>query len=402
MDGSDEEEDEEGEATCKKKKPEPKNKSELFAAYSGQGPVKMVQDFMSTRRLFRVAHIILIVSGPLEREFYDDQKAQRERGFVEWSAHRARSNQHWWGTAVEILHTMFSAELPEKMGLPEPLPGREPAANQAGLAEELQELDKAFAFACHLAGNHAWANMQYQYVLPHAMPAYLIKDDRGRRRGVARLESIIKSVCAAEREIKRQGQKAPKKLLQMMNDLAWNRQQLARDCMAHAAQTDFMPGAARPRKLAKKLVEASHSTWGVMESTFAQLRSKGKFMSKASKMSDNTKYALTITCPYAEESGLRPVKPSEKDWLKAWAPEQNKVRQQLMQSLTCVNSVQMPNPALQDAASIAANSKGWKKAGPLSQQHAAAATAYCVSSCRDGWQGISQAWSCHLVGVEAY
>ena len=412
--GTSDEDEDDGSGVEKQKpkavaaKKEPKNKSELFAAYSGQGPVKMVQDFLAGRDLFHSAHVILIISAPLEAEFYADQKSQNDRGFSAWAAKRARGTSHWWNTTLETVHQAFSAELREKVGLPAAMPRREVARNDPSSQKELRLMEKAMAFACHLGGNHTWANLQYQYVLPHAMPAYLISDDAGRRAGVSRLQSITLAVVKLEAHLKSleskktvsgRAKRLPSELANLVRDLAWNRQQLARECMGYAAQTNFRPGANPPRKLARRWVEASHSTWGVMESTFAHLRSRSAFTTKAAKMADFTKYALTLAAPYAKKSGLQPILPDVQDWLQAFSPELLPLRNELMRKLVSVNATTMPKPEMKTAKALLNFSKGWKKAGPLSQQRAAAATYYVVQGAADNWCHVNQAWGCGVSAV---
>jgi hypothetical protein len=119
----DQEEQEEGE--MERNRPAKKkvlSKSELYKAYAGKGPTRMVAEFLVSEPELK-SHAVLIteISAPLESKYVADIKAQQDfQSMRRWNVLRS-SGQSWWETGKEIVARSFSVDLSEKLGICPPL-----------------------------------------------------------------------------------------------------------------------------------------------------------------------------------------------------------------------------------------------------------------------------------------
>ena len=97
-------------------------KSQLYKAYAGKGPTRMVCEFLSECELRQHAILITEISAPLEMKYVHDLRAQ-QGGFetmLQWTADRSLG-QSWWGTAQEIIAASFNLDLVFKLGVTPPM-----------------------------------------------------------------------------------------------------------------------------------------------------------------------------------------------------------------------------------------------------------------------------------------
>ena len=357
----------------------------------------MVRSFMQTRDLQNLAIVLCHVSQPLEEQFYRDQALQCKGAFMEWAVERAWGQDHWWATVCNTLKASFSTTLAERLGqTPAAASTQERAEGIAPwMVQEAEILGKAFHFASHVASYHLWGHLQYHWVLPHALPAYLISDPQQRTTQVASLAGLVKAVSAAEK-LEKNSAKLPEALQRLMRDIGWNRQQLAREAMAYMTQTGFDPNAQALRELASKICGASHSTWGVMESAFSYLQYRVASQTTNEKMADYTRFAYALLNPFAESAGLPQVLPAVKDWLELFSPGMADVRARATAELTSVNSTTMPSPVDQNEHEMLDRTTKlqWKASGPLSHQKSAAAGIYLATHLDSQWEDVGRAWTC--------
>ena len=339
--------------------PEPKTKAELYALFKGRGPIAMVREFMATRDLQNLAIVVCHISQPLEDQFYKDQQEQSSGNYLGWAVNRARGTDHWWATVCSILETCLDSSLSERLGhTPAPL---KTAARADGVSPwllgESRLMKKALDFALVLSSHHFWSNMLYRWTLPHALPAYLIADAQERKDAVNDIRMLVEAVIQAEATLQGLKPRTKQLLRELMSDLGWNEQQLAREAMAYLVRTDFAPDAPEPRALARKICGSSHSTWGVMESAFSYLQYPASSQCKNDKMNEFTSMAYTILSPFAEAAGLPQVFPQPKDWLELFSPSLAGVREKAQSQLTSVNATTMPDPVGKKARDIHDNTQ---------------------------------------------
>ena len=120
----DQEEQEEGEMerNVKPTKNKVLSKSELYKAYAGKGPTRMVAEFLISEPELK-SHAVLVteISAPLESKYVSGIEAQQDfQSMRRWNVLRS-SGQSWWETGKEIVARSFSADLSEKLGISPPL-----------------------------------------------------------------------------------------------------------------------------------------------------------------------------------------------------------------------------------------------------------------------------------------
>ena len=385
-------EDEEGGKTSKQKK-EPGNRAELYAQFKGRGPVAMVRSFLEGRRLQYVAIIICHVSEPLEAQFFRDQGQQCKGAFREWAVQRCRAvDGAWWSTVRELLEAPFDMALAERLGHTQVSTKRRTKA----LLEEQKLSTAAADFGVRLASNHFWANAQYRWTLPHAMPVYLFPDDQDKKNAATMLRNLVKTVVKAEGRLNSAG--TNKALRQMMADVGWHKQQFARELMAYILRQGTDHNSPDLAQLAEKMVGASHSTWGVLESAFSYLRFRSQSQGKSDKLADFTRYCYSILNPYAEEAGLPQFLPDMKDWVRCFSPEHLEERRMAEQKLASANHTTMPRGTTPTEIYAENRDHKWKLAGPLAHQRSSAAGMwlYGNNSRMNPFAHASSAWTCVL------
>ena len=98
------------------------SKTELYKAYAGKGPTRMVAEFLISEPELK-SHAVLVteISSPLESKYVADIKAQQDfQSMRRWNVLRS-AGESWWETGKEIVARSFSADLSEKLGITPPL-----------------------------------------------------------------------------------------------------------------------------------------------------------------------------------------------------------------------------------------------------------------------------------------
>jgi hypothetical protein len=185
-------EDEEAEMADEvRQKPAPRNKSELYRAYSGAGPVDMFNEFLQDRTLQLHAIIICFVADPLENDYSASLEAQKggPGSMTEWAARRADGASAWLRTVALILLVLHGRTLFARLGMAPS--GDQPIPHEfrpAWLEDERSLLAVVFKFVVALSSNVYWSQVMFALCLPHAL-AILLHPVRAKRvGGMARLK----------------------------------------------------------------------------------------------------------------------------------------------------------------------------------------------------------------------
>ncbi|CAK9091682.1 unnamed protein product [Durusdinium trenchii] len=156
---------EEGPAEAPAPPQQPKfTKSQLYKAYAGKGPTKMVAEFLFDLSLRKHAIIIVQCAQPLEDLYDKDLKAQASglEDMIRWAV--ARSSGAWYLTAIDML---------------------------AKAKEEVELLEIAFRYSACLASNLVWRMMIHRFALPGAAVPLLARDPGKRKEAMQFLKRII-------------------------------------------------------------------------------------------------------------------------------------------------------------------------------------------------------------------
>ena len=276
--------------------PEPRNKKDLYKLFGQKGPTVMISKFMKSDALRQTARIIVDISFPLENWYY----WTLERLSEGWHAQCAWASDRAAGSYVDVvlrtLMVLQSPALHDHLRLTPPVHADAvPEAAAPWMVHELKILDKAMAFASNLAEHILWSNLQYWLSIPQIIAGLLHKDRATRARIMEHAEKLVTALLKAENKVSPSGQ-----LKELLQDLAWHKQQLPRETMALLLQHGFSDQNTEVVKLAKRLYTGSPSTKDFLENSFAWLHRKCSVNGFAQKMADATKFAYCITSPYIE------------------------------------------------------------------------------------------------------
>ena len=318
--------------------------------------------------------------------------------FRDWAVGRCKGlGESWWGTVCDTLRAAFHVSLADRLGLSRLGAGMRLKERTSHFNQEQELSQQAMMFATTLASGHFWANVQYRWTLPHAMPVYLIANFEEREAAVNQVQQLVLAVIKTSELV--QSGCASKAVKQMLNDVGWHRSQFPRECMAYIVQSAGDPECPNARAIAEMMVGGSHSTWGVLESAFSYLRFRSQAQSKTEKLADFTRFCYAILNPYAEEAGMPQILPSSRDWLTCFMPENCEARQKGLDTIMSANSTTMPTgtPASSAKHLWAETKEGkWKLSGPLAHQRSSAAGMWLYSHALKprGWQHAPAAWTC--------
>lgn len=200
-------------------------------------------------------------------------------------------------------------------------------------------------------------NLQYWFALPQLLACVLHFDKDQREQGLKHARAIIAALQKAEAVA------APSAILKdLLQDLAWQKQQLPREIMALILQNKN----SELRALAERLYTGSPSTKDILENAFAFLHRKAAGHMN-SKMADATKYTYTVMNPYAETGGCPQVLPQVDDYITLLGPTGHNARMWAHRNLFSPQRTLFPSPtAVHQPADIFASK--FRTAGPLSQQ----------------------------------
>ena len=147
-------------------------------------------------------------------------------------------------------------------------------------------MNQAFLFALALAENVLWSNIHHWLEFPSLIACVLHEDTEIANAAFHHMRDLAIQVNKAE-NVKTVLMK------ELLTDLGWNQEQLARECMALVIQEKH----EELTKLARRLFRGTPSTKDVLENTFAYLHRKAQVHSTNNKMADMVKYLYTIISP---------------------------------------------------------------------------------------------------------
>ena len=315
---------------------EPRNRTEFYRLFNQKGPTVMVAGFMADKSVKLIAHIIVDITFPLESSYYDTLQ-RVSRGWssqAQWVSGRAVGE--WLRTVTGILSVLESDQLHDHLELSRNMRLANIPAEDDWPVWALQEkdvLDQAFNFAVALAENWLWANIHFWFEFPSLVASLLHDDEMIVDMAWEHMQTLAKAVNTAEK-VQRPSVK------QLMSDLGWHREQLARDAMALTLQGQKQELVS----LAKRLFMGTPSTKDVLENAFAFLHRKAQLHATNLKMSDMCKYLYCITNPYAESGGVPQILPSKSDMDSMNAPQGFMARQQAHTALFSPQKSLFPNP----------------------------------------------------------
>ena len=291
---------------------------------------------------------------------------------------------------MAILKVLTLPKFHDAMGLTKPLRRENvPEDLPEWATQEMEVLKTAYRFATCLAEHVLWSNAKYWWSLPELLATMLHKDRRQRKAGMEQMEAIVSAVVAAEGHSSDQ-----EEWKDLLKDLGWNKQQLARTAMALLVQSGFEESRGSELvKLSRRLFTGSPSTKDTLENTFAFLHRKAQVHSTNMKMSDACKYAYAILSPYAETGGCPQILPSEGDCTTILAKQGQTTRDWLNKHLFSPQKSLFPSEGkrpVQSAGEIF-NSK-WRSAGVASQQRSTAAAVYLVADMGNNFSNVDSTW----------
>ncbi|CAE7444521.1 unnamed protein product, partial [Symbiodinium necroappetens] len=164
---------------------------------------------------------------------------------LQWRA--ARSRFEWFGTIKELLGGLHSEELLQKLHFTlQPL-GTQPEAAKMGAwaAEQMDTLATFTSYSLELAACHAWANAIYCVCLPHAFACVQHRSQHERAAGLTRIREVWGAVLRAEHWLQDPSLPAHVKLglKDLLQDVAWNQWQLAREVYAACTTENWDSGS---------------------------------------------------------------------------------------------------------------------------------------------------------------
>ena len=294
----------------------------------------MICEFMIDPGLKFIARIIVDISYPLESSYY----ATLEQVAGGWNAQRCwvsgRAVGEWIQTIHEITRVLESDLLHDHLDMTRCLRMEVPPEVWPPWAlSELERLNKAYVFAISLAEHWLWSNIHFWLEFPSVVACVLHPDEQIATMAFEHMEKLAKVVNAVERYER-------PLMKELLNDLGWNREQLARESMAMVLQGK----KEEVRRLANRLFTGTPSTKDCLENTFAFLKRKSQVHSTNNKMSDMAKYLYTILSPYAESGGCPQILPSESDLNTIHSPAGFAARQMAHRELFSPQLSLFPNP----------------------------------------------------------
>ena len=341
----------------------------------------MVTGFMTDPQLKAIARILVDVSLPLESAYYTtlERLSTGWNGQCTWVSERCLGS--YMETVLGILQTLEKETLHERLSMMRCLDSAMPLDPPLWAQKEIELLDMAYRFAVCLSEHVLWSNLQYWFSMPQLIACILHADAEEMEKGLKQARLLTEAIGKAE------AVRSPSAQFQdLLQDLAWQKQQLPRDAMALLLQGNI----SELKALAKRLYTGSPSTKDILENAFAFLHRKSAGHMN-SRMADSTKYAYAIVNPYAETGGCPQILPDVDDYMSLRGPSGLTSRIWACQNLFSPQRTLFPNPKAVHQPEAIFSSK-FRTAGPLSQQRSAAAAAFLIAEAETGWGSLHLSW----------
>ena len=162
--------------------------------YSGKGPVTMVRDFLSDRKLQVQGIIMTEIGQPLEDAYAADLKAQcpdKRSDLLNWCANRALGGEEsWWTTVTQILLKPHQPALFQRLHLPGPTttPVR---IDEPWLSQDRDTTNWIYEFAWTLSANLVWSEILFKWTFPLGTAVLASTDPEIRKHGMAAYSVVV-------------------------------------------------------------------------------------------------------------------------------------------------------------------------------------------------------------------
>ncbi|CAE7426520.1 unnamed protein product, partial [Symbiodinium microadriaticum] len=387
------------EADENKDPPQKWTRSALYKAYSGKGPHKMNLEFLADADLRAKAALVVHITEPLHRAYMSDLHAQQAgpESQMDWISSRA-AGKHFQ-VVLDILRATASSEMYREMRLAPPShPPMDPENEY--LRGDVELVQKAWDFAVNLASNILWGQLLYRYTLPLGSAGLLAETTEQRQLCLDHMRALVETVVEAEELVR----KGPHAVADVLQDVAWPMETLAREIMVRLWRSDFdesSPEAFDLRRLVLRTFLGPSSTKEILESTFSHLHDVIGRHAKNQKASNASMYFYTIASPYSKKDtcGMEHQLPEHRDWVK-WRTLFSHARQEFTQQYN--NSMNVNATALPRGSEIPASSAGvkktkWRLAGPLSHYRSSAGLLFLLEDKGSGFSNCRHAWAAGLL-----
>ncbi len=147
-------------------------KAQLYSAYRGRGPHRMVFDFLHERTLREKCEILSRLGAPLLNKYAADLLVQKGNSIdrLRWYAKRSCDANE--STVAEILYTVFTPEFQSSLRFT-PRLNRVVEPNDSHIQDEVEVAQLASTFAANLAANYSWSQQMFRWTFPFAVAGLL-------------------------------------------------------------------------------------------------------------------------------------------------------------------------------------------------------------------------------------
>ena len=158
----------------------------------------------------------------------------------------------------------------------EPILPDDPEVSEAWFMDEVAKLQKFWRLLLELASARSWSQVQFTTCQPNAMAVVLLKNTAAAQAGLDAIKLTWDAVISAERaaasdsNVKSATRDALRAVLQ---DLAWNRLQPARECLLECIRGKWLVTDGGIQKQAESLFSGPANTKWELEDLFAHLAS---------------------------------------------------------------------------------------------------------------------------------
>ncbi|CAE7226220.1 unnamed protein product [Symbiodinium sp. CCMP2592] len=385
----------------KAKTPMPQTKNELNQIRQSFSNTMLLASHFYKDRDLRLDMLLVSTACQHIRNAYsrslEDQKSQALT--IEFQASRAKGS--WFSTVVNTLHLIHEPQALQRINITPAtaaaiLEDDDCLATEPWFLDECELVAKFWKLLVELSAARCWSQIQFTTLQPGAL-AVVLSQDHGpfstAQRLLDRQQDVWTAVLRAEQAVTPDSKVPPAvkaALTQILQDLGWNRLQVAREAMMECEAGNWKATDRRVQEQARCLFAGPAQTKWDLEDLFAHLVSVSRSANLPVAMNKWTRY---FYCTTMDRGTKWPrLRTTLEDHREFNSSVMNPALKGVYGKAFKTTGIKGLDAELRKAL-VKVKLSSAKKAGTASNQAAAAATSWIAESAADGFQRASCTWA---------
>ena len=364
--------------------------SALRATYSKTE--HFVQDCYSEESLQLELRILVDSTKDLRCEYAAELKSLEGGQFAQLRFTAERCHGGLWFHAVKgLVRRAFSAETADRLGLSPHVPGKQVCRNTDWVQREIKILTKASNMYNNTAANRCTSQSMYVYMFPYLLGGIYHPTEQNRKNTMKLAKAMCAAILKLEDLLLKPG--SPKILSELAGDIGTNEWPTVRILWIKGTLCNWDHENSELLGMCFSMNAGPPSSKPLLENLIGWVKDKCARGSKKTGYASNwTKYAYSLTCPYAVSGGVPQIRPDTADFMECKAEVDSVDIKALHPFNPSYAHMGKDFPTVKDIGKF-------RVAGRMANKVSAAAHAYALDHARKDFSNASHVWQGYRMGL---